>query len=246
MCVMPVIGANAADSPATVDCKELIKLTEVFTIRVHSDTPEFTGALPEKLSRTACKVTYAAWKSGGQKKAWLNGLLFSVTKTIDGSDFQAAMGGVVSRKVTITTAMLEKSKEEHLLWILAHELGHGVLNHRLKKLGTRIAGVGVAAAGIVAFVKGKPKVAIGLATAGMAAVVCGPGVLSLSQEVDADLYSLKLLNAGLGIPLPNSKLIAVSALLLTGNSAAETCRPSKDNLHPATSDRVKAMKDYSP
>jgi Zn-dependent protease with chaperone function len=231
-----------------VDCSDVQELriaTGMFGINVISDEPEFTNELSQKLERIACRTTYAAWRMEQRRLPWLNGLRFEISKLVKGESLQAAHEGIFNHKVLITTGLLRAMNEDQLLWTIGHELGHGVHNHQAKKNATRVAGFVVAVGGAWLFAKGRTTVAVVLAATGMTAVVCGPGLLSLSQELDADIYGLRMLNSGLGVGLIDAKNIAVSAVSFRGLQPAERCKPSQDNLHHSVEDRIDALNTYS-
>lgn len=208
----------------------------------------------KKLHGPACKSAYGAREASGEGLEWLVDLPFALVDDIDGKTGQAYFKrdflNIPRRYVVVTSDLvLSDYPVNGLVWILGHELGHGAYGHYGKKVATQIAG-GVAIGGAIrlGFGKGflKKGIAAAVGTAGVVAFPCGGALLSPQQELNADIFGVRVLQK-LGHTLPSAKAITLKVLQPHKGDPEGACigRGRKDfldhNPHPTGISRIEAI-----
>ena len=176
----------------------------------------------KKLVRAACIAVYGAYiiESKTSRKlygedvfptTWLDGMTFQFDESSE-INAQFRGGPLNERYVWVANGLLSKMTTEQLAWVLAHELGHGVMYHATKRQ------VKKAAAGAV-MLGGVAGIATGAVLLGGSAIALGTSVFSgcwltgysLTNEKLADLYGVSAVYQW-NKSLPKARAIALAAL----------------------------------
>lgn len=162
-----------------------------------------------------------------------------------GASFTRAPLTAVPRSMNVTSQLVSLVPLDELVFVLSHELGHGVLGHTMKKNSVRAAGALAAAGGLAGMVVGKgllkKSAGAAVAASGAAVAVCGPDVLSRKFELDADRFGVEA-SIQAGVPAAQAKAVAIR-FLQRNPQEEESCQDTgaKKSAHPSTADRVAAL-----
>jgi len=266
-----VQGTVFAQSAVTPDCsaelaKKGLQAPVPFSPQVSVLSPSLSEEGKRKLASALCLSLYGAKKEVqlmGTDEPWLHNLPVEVADKVNGFVLNAFFartlggevgGGEVPRVLRITSRVVEEYSQEELLWVMGHELGHGVLGHTFRKKSVRwVSSAGSFGAGITALMgktlPNRVRLALGVISAAGAYVsACGPAFLGSFFESSSDEFGVRVAqNAGLS--LADAKQAALSLFerypqeqgrCLDGNSKDHIFN---DGGHPSTKDRAEAVRN---
>lgn len=213
------------------------------------------------LHSVACKAAAAAVRAAadeGISTPWVNGLPIELVDEIDGMKdqayFQRNLVGKPARSIQVGVALLEARFAKRALFILGHELGHGVYGHAAKKKAMRIAALWTAGGGAVAAIakRGAVRVAgAAVAVGAGAAGACMPGAMSIRYELESDLFALRVMVQA-GLPLKEAQAEAIALFKSHPENEPGCVKDShgryglpNDKRHPGTADRIRAIERMS-
>lgn len=208
----------------------------------------------EKLGRLACKAAAASAQvatNESRDMSWVDGLPIILVDHIDGmtdqAHFKRDANQIPSRSVRVGSGLLLRQPEKPFLFVLGHELGHGVYKHEELKISVGVArSVGLVGTGLGALFARGAGVKLANMAAG-AAIACAPGALNVRNEKQSDAFGVHVLVEA-GITPADAKSQAISLLKSHPEPEPGCITRSNgkyglpdDNQHPRTQDRIRAI-----
>lgn len=213
--------------------------------------------LPKQLEGKAhlalCRGLFGALQVAGdigEDVPWMLSLPVEFVPELGGLELQAQFERKLltsrPRVLQATVGVIQHYSADELLWLFGHELGHGVMHHKEKQMGTRAGGAFVGLVGAGGAVVGKTVLRRGAAAAvgaaGVATAVCGPAKVSLRHELQADEFGVRVLQR-MGASLSSAKTVAAQ-LMQKSPSPEETCSSTLGtgkSTHPSSAERAQAI-----
>jgi hypothetical protein len=243
---------------AVEDCAVVLKKAPgvqlsrgTLTIRLIDRTSRPAEKHLQALAKPACLSLYGARQAAaaeGKSTGWMDGLPFLLEDRVQGADDQAEFQrtlvlGEFPRSVQVAAGTVSSYTQDELVWVLGHELGHGLYEHALKKDAAQYGGAmaALAGAGVAIAGRGAVKRAVGaaVAVAGAAAAACGKAKLTMMQELDADAFGVRAV-AQSGMGQDKAKRLAL-AVLNRHPAQEESCLSYEGintHTHPGTRERI--------
>lgn len=220
-----------------------------------------------RLGRAVCAAlrnTRDLAQEKGLVADWLMDLPVVVLASIKGSTFEASFNRTLlstpRKSVSLTSGLVKDTSEEELLWVLGHEMGHGVYDDGFLRAVLRMIWVGALAVGLIL---GLAVVLMGLGgrdnqrfrngSAGLAFVLLllalpvtyfGATALGHRAEFRADAFGLEVSARAVGSMECARKTAVdlVESRELTEQDFFDVWWSS--SAHPSTANRAQALRDF--
>jgi Zn-dependent protease with chaperone function len=177
----------------------------------------------QKLAKPACRSLYGARevaRKAGEDYHWMSNLPFVLEDSLDGLTDQAQFRrGLLlaefSRSVYVGAGMFTAYSDDEMVWVVGHELAHGVYEHSLTKKCIGLGGAALAFIGfLAAFGAKRPGVkkssAVACILVGSATVLC-IAHLNPIHELTSDVFGVRVL-AQAGMDRPAATTVATEIL----------------------------------
>jgi hypothetical protein len=211
-----------------VNCEEILGLASTASptmIELFDRTSRPALSNLQKLAKPACRSLHGAREVArevGEDSLWMRNLPFVLEDALDGLTDQAQFrrGLLLAefpRSVYVGAGMFSAYSDEEMVWVVGHELAHGVYEHSLQKKGIGLGGAALAfAAFLGAFGLKSPRIRKLAASACI--LIASATVVSIAhrnptQELTSDVFGVRsLTHAGLEVQV--AKAVAIGILEL--------------------------------